>query len=158
MAIAFCMLVNMENGLNENQLAEIWETDEEKKLSTVALKKKYIALARDKFIWNPPKAVLNKDTGWLIELSNRVINEWWGKSRTRERILAIQLLDIMMKGARFIETVADSKKTPGIENVSYFANCCKINGQIFKISITVKKMLDKDRRFVYYYAATNHGA
>ena len=156
--VAFCMLITMEDGLNETQRLEIWETDEEKKLSIIALKKKYIAFARSQFIWNPPKAVLHKDTGWLIEMSNRVINEWWGKSRTRERILAIQLLDVMIEGAQFIETVADSKETPGIENVSYFTNYCKINGKLFKVTITVKKMLDKDRRFVYYYAATNHEA
>ena len=107
------MLIIMESGLQETHVLEIWETDEEKKLSVVALKKKYIAFARSCFISNPPKTVVNKDTGWLIELSNRVINEWWGKSRTRERILAIQLLDRMTEGARFIETVADSKNTPG---------------------------------------------
>jgi len=41
---------------------EIWETEEEKKLTLIALKKKYIALARSLFITNPPKAVLNKET------------------------------------------------------------------------------------------------
>jgi len=64
----------------------------------------------------------------------------------------------MIEGAQFIETVADSKNTPGIENVSYFSNYCKINGNLFKIHITVKKMLDKNRRFVYYYAATKQEA
>jgi hypothetical protein len=137
---------------------EIEETDEEKKLSLMALKKKYITIARSRFISSPVKTVLNKDTGWLIEISNKVINEWWGKSRTRERIIAIQLLDIMIEGAQFIETVEDNKKTPGIENVSYFTNCCKINGKPYKINITVKKMLDKDRKFVYYYAASSFQA
>ena len=138
----------------ETQLLEIWETEEEKKLSIIVLKKKYIALARSLFITNPPKAVLNKDTGWHIEISNRVINEWWGKSRTRERILAIKLLDIMIEKAKFIKTVEDSKHTPGIENVSYFEDYCEINGKPYKINIAVKKMLETNRRFVYYYAAT----
>jgi len=145
----------MENRHQESPKSEIWETEEEKRLSVVALKKKYIAFARSRFIHNPPMAVRNRDTHWLIELSNRVINEWWGKSRTRERILAIQLLDMMIEGAQFLKTVEDSKKTPGIENVSYFENFCKINGRPFKISITVKKMLNMDRRYAYYYAASS---
>ena len=149
------MLVFVENRLHEGQILEIWETEEEKQLSVAALKKKYIAFARSRFICNPPMAVLNKDTNWYIELSNKVINEWWGKSRTRERILSIQLLDVMIEGATFLKTVEDTKKTPGIENVSYFENVCKINSKLFRINITVKKMSDKNRRFAYYYAATN---
>ena len=148
----------METSLHEGQIYEIWETDEDKQLTVAALKKKYIAFARSRFIHNPPMTVLNRDTNWLIELSNRVINEWWGKSRTRERILSIQLLDVMIEGAKFLKTIDDTKKTPGIENVSYFENLCKINGKPFRINITVKKMLDKNRRFAYYYAATNFEA
>ena len=144
----------MENNLNEIKILEIWETEEEKRLSVIALKKKYIAFARSQFIFKPPKSVLNKDTRWDIEISNRVINEWWGKSRTKERILAIKLLDVMIEEAKFIQTVEDNKKTPGIENVSYFENSCMINGKPYNINIAVKKMLDIDRRFVYYYAAT----
>jgi len=152
------MLIFVENRFDESGIPEIWEIEGEKQLSVVALKKKYIAFARSRFIRNPPMAVLNMDTGWIIELSNRVINEWWGKSRTRERILSIQLLDVMIERAKFLKTVEDTKKTPGIENVSYFENFCKINSKLFRINITVKKMLDKNRRYAYYYAATNFEA
>ena len=58
----------------DEQIHEIWETEEEKKLSVIDLKKKYIAFSRSRFIFNPPVTVLNKDTGWFIEISNRVIN------------------------------------------------------------------------------------
>ena len=145
----------MENKTESSKIPEIWETEEEKRLSIIALKKRYTAFARSRFICTPSKAILNIDTNWSIVLSNRVINEWWGKSRTRERILSIQLLDVMIEEAKFLNTIEDNKKTPGIENVSYFINFCKINGRLFKIDITVKKMLDKNRYFAYYYAATN---
>ena len=98
----------MKNNGEETIILEIWETEDEKKLSIVALKKKYITFARSRFINNPPKIILNRDTNWHIELSNRVINEWWGKSRTRERILAIQLLDVMLEEAKYITTVEDN--------------------------------------------------
>jgi hypothetical protein len=88
------------------------------------------------------------------ELSNRVIAEWRIKSRTRERIMSIQLLDAMIGGAKFLKTVEDSKKTNGIESVSYFENFCKINGKLFRISIAVKKQKSLNRRFAYYYSAT----
>ena len=126
---------------------EIWETAEEKKLPTSCLKKKCIAIAKGKFMCNPPMIVVNKDTSWPIALSGRVISEWRIKSRTRERILAIQLLDMMIEGARLLETVEDTKNTQGIESVSYFENFCRINGKPFKITITVKKQKTVDRRF-----------
>ena len=46
------------------------------------------------------------------------------------------------------------KNSHGIESVSYFENRCSINGNLFKINITVKKQKSLDRMFVYYYSAT----
>ena len=125
--------------VNENQILKIEETEEEKKLSKGNLKKKYFAYACNRFVRKPPLTITNKDTDWPIELSRRVISEWRIKSRTRERIISIQLLDKMIEGAIFINTVIDLKNTYGIENVSYFENVCSINNILFKINITVKK-------------------
>jgi len=144
----------MEISLHEGQTPEIWETNEEKQLTIAALKKKYLIIAKNQFIRNPPMTVLNKDTNWPITLSNRVISEWRIKSRTRERILSIQLLNTMIEEAKFIKTIEDTKNTKGIESVSYFENTCRINGKPFKINITVKKQKILDRWFVYYYSAT----
>jgi hypothetical protein len=144
----------VENKLEEAQIPEIGETEEEKELTAGDLKKKYLIIAQHRFIRNPPVVVLNKDKNWLIELSRRVISEWRIKSRTRERILSIQLLDTMIEGAKLLKTVGDTKHTSGIESVSYFTNQCRINGKLFKINITVKKQKSPDRRFAYYYSAT----
>ena len=115
---------------------------------------KYIDIVKGRFVCNPPMIVVNKDTGWPIALSGRVISEWRTKSRTRERVLAIQLLDTMIESTRLLETVADAKNTQGIENVSYFESFCRINGKPFKITVTVKKQKTVNRRFAYYYSAT----
>jgi len=133
---------------------EIWETVEDKKLSVGNLKHKYFVFARNQFVRNPPVIVVNKDTHWPIELSRRVISEWRIKSRTRERILSIQLLDAMIESAKFLKTTEDTKNTHGIESVSYFDNRCYINGKLFKINITVKKQESHNRMFAYYYSAT----
>ena len=144
----------MEDTLKEAQIPEIWETEEEKKLSIGDLKQNYLVFAQKQFIKTPPIVIFNKDRNWPIELSRRVLSEWRIKSRTRERILSIQLLDTMIEGAKFLQTVEDSKHTPGIESVSYFENQCRINGRLFKISITIKKQVLFNRRFAYYYSAT----
>jgi hypothetical protein len=112
----------------QNQIPEIEETEEEKGLSVKNLKRKILNEARRCFVRTPHVAILNKDKNWPIELSSRVIKEWRAKSRTRERIIAIKALDIMLEGAKFLNTVDDVKDTQGIENVSYFENFCKING------------------------------
>jgi len=96
--------------ISGSQTPEIWETEEDKKLSGGDLKHKYFIYARERFIRNPPVIVLNKDKNWPIELSRRVISEWRIKSRTRERILSIQLLDTMIEGAQFLKR----SKTPRI--------------------------------------------
>jgi hypothetical protein len=148
------MLGFMEGPLPEGEISEIGETKEEKGLSTGDLKRKYLSAARSRFIRNPPMIVLNKNKNQPIALSGRVISEWRIKSRTRERILSIQLLDTMIEGAKFLKTVEDFKNTKGIKNVSYFENACNINGKLFKINITVKQQEMLDRQFIYYYSAT----
>ncbi|MDR1212011.1 MAG: hypothetical protein LBK40_07265 [Spirochaetaceae bacterium] len=141
----------MENILNEAEIPEISETGEEKGLSDRDLQGKYISLAYSRFVRNPPVLVVNHETNWLIELSSRVIKEWRAKSRTRERIISIQLLDTIIEKAKFLKTVKDAKNTPGIADVSYFESLCKINGRLFRINITVKRI--ENRRFAYYYSA-----
>jgi hypothetical protein len=152
------MLIFMEIVLQKAQIPEIWETRDEKELPIGDLKKKYMIIAKAKFVRNPPVVVINNHTGWPIALSGRVVSEWRIKSRTRERILSIQALDVMIEGARFLKTVEDTKNIKGIESVSYFENLCNINGRPFKINITVKKQKLLDRRFAYYYSATELGA
>ena len=148
------MLLPVETTLRSLQAPEIWETGEDKLLPVGRLKKKYLDIARSRFIQSPPVVVINKDTNWPVALSRRVISEWRIKSRTRERILSIQLLDTMIEGARLLKTAEDTKNSREIESVSYFENFCEINGSLFKINITIKKQKSLDRRFAYYYSAT----
>ena len=145
------MLILVKNSLNETKIYEIWETADDKKLEIKQLKSKYTEYAYHNFIKDPPLVLLNHNTEWKIEVTTRVIREWWKKSRTRPRIIAIQLLDIMIETAILVTTEKDSKNTPGIENVSEFENCCWIDGKPYKIRIIVKKQ--PNRRFVYYYGA-----
>ncbi|MDR1802046.1 MAG: hypothetical protein LBQ94_00430 [Treponema sp.] len=136
---------------NAEQLPEIWETEEDKKLEIKQLKGKYTKYAHRLFINETPLIIFNQNTQWKIEVTTRVIREWWRKSRTRPRIIAIQLLDIMVETAILIKTGEDTKHTPGIESVSEFENWCMIEGNMYKIRIVVKKQ--PARYFVYYFGA-----
>jgi hypothetical protein len=81
------------------------------------------------------------------------LGEWRQKSRTRPRIIAIRLLDEMLKTALLVKTEEDTKKTRCIESVSEFENRCEIEGKPYKIRLVVKKQ--PDRRFVYYFGAVS---
>ena len=141
----------METALKEAQIPAIWETDDDKLLSVNKLKEKNIEYARSHFIKTPNLTVENQETKWKIEITTQVIKEWRQKSRTRPRVMAIRLLDVMIKTAVLVKTESDNKQTQDIESVSEFENWCMIEGNLYKIRIVVKKQ--PDRYFAYYFGA-----
>jgi hypothetical protein len=141
----------VENRQVDTQILEIWETEDDRLLSVNKLREKCIEYARSHFIKTPHLIVENEPTKWKIEITTHVIKEWRQKSRTRNRIMAIQLLDDMIKSAVLVKTEEDNKKTRDIESVSEFENWCRIEGKLYKIRIIVKKQ--PERYFVYYFGA-----
>ena len=144
------MLLVMAN-ISGSQIPEIWETEEDKLLSVNKLKEKNVEYARTHFIKTPHLVIENQETKWKIEITSQVIKEWRQKSRTRPRIMAIRLLDVMIKTAALVKTGNDNKQTPFIDSVSEFENWCMIEGNLYKIRIIVKKQ--PDRYFAYYFGA-----
>jgi hypothetical protein len=128
-------------------IAEIWETEEDKKLSIDGLRRYYKEYARKNFRRYP---YINKNTGWKIRVSAQGIGEI-RKFRKREHILLVRVLDIMLENAILCGTVSDDKEMYGIENVSYLKYICKVNGKPYPIMITIKKALNDDIRFFYYF-------
>jgi len=137
--------------ISDTRPPEIWETADDKLLSVNKLKEKNVEYARTHFIKTPHLVIENQETKWKIEITSQVIKEWRQKSRTRPRIMAIRLLDVMIKTAVLIKTGNDNKQTPYIDSVSEFENWCMIEGNLYKIRIIVKKQ--PDRYFVYYFGA-----
>ena len=132
------------------QVPEIWETEEDKKLSIDGLRRFYKGYALKNFRHNP---YINKNTGWKIRVSAQGIGEI-RKFRKREHIILVRILDTMLENSLFFDTVPDEKNTPGIENVSYFDYNCKINGKAFSVRLILKKAIGDDTRFFYYYKLT----
>jgi hypothetical protein len=85
--------------ISDTRPPEIWETADDKLLSVNKLKEKNVEYARTHFIKTPHLVIENQETKWKIEITSQVIKEWRHKSRTRPRIMAIRLLDVMIKTA-----------------------------------------------------------
>ena len=128
-------------------MLEASEDDEDKQLTIGQLKYKYKKYVSAHFREHP---YTNKDTGWKIRISNNGVREI-EKFRTRDHIISLKVLDIILENAKFVETVPDNKNTPGIENVAYFSYKAKLNNELHFINLTVKKHLDDDERMYYYH-------
>ena len=126
---------------------EIWETEEEKPLSIGQLKYQYRQFARKNF---QGKVFTNKDTRKQIRVSADGIMEWWRKSRKREHVISMQLLDYFLENGIFIEENPDYKNRPEIESASLFESACKINEKSFRVILTIRKGVDDNAKFRYY--------
>jgi len=130
---------------------EIWETEEEKKLTIDSLRRFYKEFAREKYRKQP---YVNKDTGWKIRVSDQGIGEI-RKFRKREHIILIRILDKIIEESILINTVPDNKNKQGIENVSNLDYKCKVNGKNCLVRLIIKKTYNDEERFFYYIKIIN---
>jgi len=145
--IIFLYTNRVEDKPEELQIPEIWETEEEKCLTIGQLKYRYLQIAKQSF---QGKVFANKDTNRQIRVSSDGIMEWWRKSRKREHIISVQMLDFFLENGVFIEENPDYKSRPEIESASLFESACKVNGKPFKVVVTVRKGVDDIAKFRYY--------
>ena len=132
---------------NEKQVPEIWEADEEKHLSIGQLKHRYLQIAKQKF---QGKLFINIDSKKTVKISADGLMEWWRKSRKREHIISVQLLDFFLENGTFIEESPDYLGRPKIVSASQFENNCIINGKRFKVIITTRKAIFDMDKFRYF--------
>jgi hypothetical protein len=145
----FYMLVFVVNKPDEVQIPAIWETDEDKKLSTFDLKTKYKRLLQSHF---QRRQYYNKDIGVWISVSSDCVRQWVKKSRTREKIILIQLMDYLLENSKFIEPpVPDRKKRTEIEHYKHFHLPVFINGKKYIVILKVVKPVNQNHK-VYYYS------
>jgi hypothetical protein len=76
----------------------ITENEWEKTLSIIQLRKECLEYARRNF---QGKTYTNLSTGREIQVSNQGLGEWKMKSKTREQVLSIRILDQMLENAIF---------------------------------------------------------
>jgi hypothetical protein len=132
----------------EGKIPEIWETEDEKNLSVFDLKTKYRKMFQSRFQGHQ---YLNENTGIWILVSSDCVNQWARKSRTRARIILIQILDVLLENGLYLPPpVPDRKHRPEIEHYKHFCHICKINGKHFNVILKIVKPLNKLHKFYYY--------
>jgi hypothetical protein len=137
----------VEKNPGETSIPEIGETEEEKGLSIGQLKYCYQQIVRRRF---QGKVFINKDTGRPIRVSKDGIMEWWRKSRRREHIISVQLLDFFLENGILIEENPDYLGRKKIVSASQFESNCKINGKLYRAIITTRKALYDIDKFRYF--------
>ena len=142
------MLVFVEERLDKAKILDIWETEEDRNLSTFDLKTKYKKYLQSNFQGHQ---YFNKNAGFWISVSSDCVNQWAKKSRTRERIILIQVLDLLiMNGIYEGGPIPDRKKRSEIEYYKHFHHRVRINGKNYNVVIKVVKPVKKNHKFYYY--------
>jgi hypothetical protein len=137
-----------EGGNVENDKAAVVETEAERQLSGVELKKECLSYARQHF---QGKVFTNKATSREIRVSGEGLGEWKMKSKTREQVLSIKILDKLLENAAFDHDAPDEKGRPNIENFSYFTQQCMVNGTPYTAIITIKKAKPYGDKYYHHY-------
>ena len=126
----------------------ITENEREKTLSIIQLKKECLEYARRSF---QGKRYINLSTGREIQVSSQGLGEWKMKSKTREQVLSIKILDCMLENAAFDHDAPDEKARPNVETFSYFYYQCTINETPFKAVITTKRTRPYGDKYYHHY-------
>ena len=144
----FCMLVSVESNQRDAKIPEIWETEEEKGLSTFDLKTKYKKYLQAHLQGHQ---FFNKDSEIWISVSSDCVNQWVKKSRTRERIILIQALDFLLENGKYQGfPIPDRKNRSEIENFKHFHQTVVINGQKYNVVLKVVKPVSNNHKLYYY--------
>jgi hypothetical protein len=135
-------------GKADEDRATVMETEEERQLSGVELKKECLAYARQHF---QGKIFTNKATNREIKVSSEGLGEWKMKSKTREQVLSIKSLDQLLENGAFDHDAPDEKGRPNVEIFSYFTQQCIINETPYMAVITIKKTKPYGDKYYHHY-------
>jgi hypothetical protein len=126
----------------------ISETDSEKGMSDQDLKKHCFEYARNAF---QGKTYKNKETGREIIISKDGLGEWKTKSKSREQIISVKILDKLLENGLFDHDAEDKQQRKNIEKISYFRSNCIINGVRFNAIITIRKIKNYGDKYYHHY-------
>jgi len=126
---------------------EIWETEEDKKLSTFDLKTKYKKYLQANF---QGRQFLNRDIGISISISSDGIRQWVTKSRTREKIILVKVLDFLLENGKYEgQLIPDRKERAEIEHFIHLHHPIMINGVKYNVILKVIKPVNQPYKFYY---------
>ena len=73
------------------------------------------------------------------------------KSKSREQIISMKVLDQLLENSTFSNDAPDLKGRADIEFFSYFNCLCEVNRTLFKAIITVKQTKDHGEKYYHHY-------
>ena len=136
----------MEKVQKKVQVPEIWEDEEEAKLSVQGIKKLNFAWALENL---RGKSFFNKSINKAIAISRDGLGEWKTVTKSREQAISVKILDKMLEIAVFWKECLPKNHDPNIEKIVYFRQDCRINGEMYTAIITVK--VYKSQNYHKYY-------
>jgi hypothetical protein len=136
-----------EHGL-EGLLPEIWETEVEKSLSDRELKNRNFAWALQNL---RGRVFFNKSIKTGIHVSRDGLGEWKTATKSREQILSIKILDVLLEIASYWKEGPHIPSDPNIEKVVYFRQHCRINGKDYTAVITAKVYISQGYHKYYHH-------
>ena len=134
--------------MEEAQIPEIWETEEDKKLSDREIKEKNFKWALDNL---RGKIFFNRSIKQDISVSRDGLSEWKNATKSRDQALSVRLLGVLLEVAGFWKEGHHIPPDPNIMKVVYFKQHCKINGKNYTAVITVKVYKSQNRHKYYHH-------
>jgi hypothetical protein len=141
------MLRFVEDQLQEAQIPEIWETEKEEKLSDYDLRRLCFDFARQHF---QGKSFKNRSIGESITVSRDGLGEWRTKTKSREQLISIKILDALLINCIYWYDREDTEKNPNVDKYAYFRQQCRVNGKNYTAIITIK-IYKADSYHKYYH-------
>ena len=93
---------------------------------------------------------MNTDTGISIFVSSDGVRQWVKKSRSREKIIVIQILNFLLENGKYDGvTVSDRKERAEIEHYKHFHQLVLINGKKYIVILKVVKPVNQSHKFYY---------
>ena len=127
---------------------KVIENNREKKLSIHELKKECFVYARNHF---QGKKFTNIATGRDIIVSKNGLGEWKSKSKSREQILSVKILDKLLEYGIFDHDADDEQGRKNIEKILYFNSPCVINNKEYNAVITIRRIKNYGDKYYHHY-------
>jgi hypothetical protein len=134
--------------INKDVTVTAAETSIEHTLNKFDLKRECYDYARRAF---QGKKFSNKETGREIAVSKDGLGEWKTKSKSRDQILSIKILDQLLENASHTHDTQDKAGRKNIALISYFTKNCKINDKEYNAIITIRKIKNYGDKYYHHY-------
>jgi hypothetical protein len=144
----FALAPDTDGWGGDTNVGRIEETDKEKAMPDKELKDSCYEFARNNF---QGKFFKNAETGSDIIVSKDGLGEWKSKSKSREQILSIKILDKLLESGKLNHEAPDKQGRKNIEKIIYLNSVCLINGMEYNVIITVRRIKNYGDKYYHHY-------